>query len=96
MSADFSDVVTSLAAVERINDQTIPYFTFGIPQPIAFPPNWTPQTAVFYVDLRGDGAEVIISLVKLAYQLGSVLYVSLDKNPNVPFMTVSSVQFQKA
>src|SRR5437868_1554906 len=84
---DFSGTVWSLAAIDFVSADGVPYFTFTVYRPAA-PPN--DRFSTLYFDLNKRGAQAVVSIVCAAYSVQTTLDVFLEK-PNDPSMRVSWV-----
>jgi hypothetical protein len=88
---DLSGSVWSVAAIDFVSADGVPYFTFTIYRPDVPPKR---QFTTLYFDLNKRGAHAVVSIVCAAYSVQTVLDVFLEKSTD-PSKRVSSVQASK-
>jgi hypothetical protein len=79
--------VWSMAAVDHVNSDNKPYFTFSLNLPSAPPED---QFPVLYLDLRKEGAQAVVAIVAAAYSAKTEIDVFLeDKSMRVAWIQAS-------
>jgi hypothetical protein len=82
--SDYEGRVDSIAAVEYIDNDNIPYMVFGIPNPTKEPVGIPERDYVFYYDLTRPGAFAAAAVIATAFNSGLTLQMGLVKGPNAP------------